>query len=409
LMLSLICLLIAPLVVAFYHEPRVFWVTVAMGAGFLSNAAGVQHLALLQRDLRYTSLVAIEFLSQLASFGVGVGVAVAGYGYWALVVATVARPAIMTVCVWFVTAWIPLWPRRNAEVRSLVHFGGTVTMNGVLSYFTYSFDKFILGRVWGAAALGQYAVASQLVNMPTSNINMAIGGVLFAVLSRLQDDAVRFRNYFLKAYSLIVSLTLPITIFSAIFTEDIISLVLGPKWSDAATLFRLLVPAVLVFGLINPLGWFMWSSGRHVRSLKISLVIAALVITACVIGLPYGPTGIAIGFSAAMVLWLVPHVAWTLHGTTIKPSDLFRAASRPLLSACVAAISAYAVHRYAGPLQSPFLRLAVAGSVMAVVYPFMLLFVMGQKSQYLDLLRSLGMTSSPPSATTSVGSVTDSP
>ncbi len=409
LVLSLICLLIAPIVVAFYHEPRVFWVTVAMGAGFFFNAAGVQHLALLQRDLRYTTLVAIEFLSQLASFGVGVGVAVAGYGYWALVVATVARPALVTVCVWFVTAWVPLWPCRDAEVRSLVHFGGTVTVNGVLSHLTYSFDKFILGRVWGASALGQYAVASQLVNMPTSNINMAIGGVLFAVLSRLQDDAVRFRNYFLKAYSLIVSLTLPITIFSAIFAEDIISLVLGPKWTDAADLFRLLVPAVLVFGLINPLGWFLWSSGRHVRSLKISLIIAALVITACVIGLPYGPAGVAIGFSAAMVLWLVPHVVWALHGTTIKPLDLFRAASRPLLSACVAVALACAVQYYMSPLQSPFLRLAVDGSVMAVVYPCMLLFVMGQKSLYLDLLQSVGIMSAPSSATTSIGSVTDSP
>ena len=57
-MLSLLCLLIAPLVVAFYHEPRLFWVTVAMGLGFLFNAAGVQHLALLQRQMRYVTLSA---------------------------------------------------------------------------------------------------------------------------------------------------------------------------------------------------------------------------------------------------------------------------------------------------------------------------------------------------------------
>ena len=52
-LLGLLCFAIAPVVVAFYHEPRLFWVTVAMGAGFLFNAAGVQHFALLQRELRY--------------------------------------------------------------------------------------------------------------------------------------------------------------------------------------------------------------------------------------------------------------------------------------------------------------------------------------------------------------------
>ena len=397
MVLGLLCLLIAPLVVAFYHEPRLFWVTVAIGAGFLFNAAGVQHLALLQRQLRYVALAAIEFSCQLTSLGIGICIAIAGYGYWALVAAAIALPAIMTVSVWIATAWIPGRPRRNAGVRSLLHFGGTVTMNGVISYVTYNFDKFILGRVWGVNALGYYSVASQLINIPTSNLNTALGGVMFSALSRMQNDAVRFRSYFLKGYSLNISMTLPITIFSAVFAEDIIFVVLGPKWTDAVAIFRLLAPAVFVFGVINPLGWLLWSSGRHMRSLKISLVIAALVISACVIGLPYGPRGVAIGFSAAMMIWLVPHVVWCLHETTITPLDLFRAASHPLLSACVAVVLAYAAHSYLSPLQSPFFRLVVECTVMMAVYPCMLLFVMGQKNFYLELLKAIGNTPSPPS------------
>ena len=409
LVLSLLCLLIAPLVVAFYNQPRLFWVTVVMGTGFFFNAAGVQHLALLQRQLRYTTISTIGFLSQLASLSIGVLLAVAGYGYWALVVAAIATPAIVTCSVWLAAAWIPAPPSRNSDVRSLVHFGGTVTLNSMVSYFAYNFDKFILGRVWGAAAVGQYAVAAQLVNTSTANINFAIGGVLFSVLSRLQHDAARFKSYFLKAYSLIVSLTLPITIFSAAFTADIIAVVLGPRWTEAAPIFRLLVPAVLVFGLINPLGWFLWSMERHVRSLKLSLVIAVLVIGACLAGLPYGPTGVAIGFSTAMVFWLVPHVVWTLHGTTITPLELFRAASEPLISACIAVGLAYAAGYYVSTLPSPFLRLAVDGCIVMIVYPCVLLFVFGQKKLYIDLLKSLGTKSPVSVATTTIETVPYAP
>ena len=35
MVLCLLCLATAPVLVSFYHEPRLFWVTVAMGTGFL--------------------------------------------------------------------------------------------------------------------------------------------------------------------------------------------------------------------------------------------------------------------------------------------------------------------------------------------------------------------------------------
>ena len=71
--LGLLSLAIAPILASFYHEPRLFWVTVAMATGFLFNAAGVQHSALLQRDMRFGALSAIEIISLLVSIAVGIG------------------------------------------------------------------------------------------------------------------------------------------------------------------------------------------------------------------------------------------------------------------------------------------------------------------------------------------------
>lgn len=397
--LAVICLLIAPLLVAFYHEPRLFWMTAAVGVGFIFNAAGAQHVAMLQRRLRYVVLAAIEFSCQLISLSIGIIVALAGYRYWALVAAAVSLPACMTISVWTATAWIPGRPRHAAGVWSLLHFGGTITLNAVVSYATYNFDKFILGRVWGANALGYYGVASQLINIPTSNLNTAVGGVMFSALSRVQHDGERFKRYFLAGYSLNISLTLPITIFAAVFTDDIIFVVLGPKWVEAASLFRLLVPTVLVFGVVNPLGWLLWSSGRHVRSFQLSLLIGIVVVIACLIGLPYGPQGVAIGYSTAMLLLLVPIILWCLHGTTITPMDLFRTASRPLLSSAVAVALAFAAdYALSSQPHFEFVPFVVEAVVMTIAYPCMLLFVMGQKRFYFDLLK--GLTKSAPSADT---------
>lgn len=386
--LSVFCVLIAPLVVAFYHEPRLFWVMAVMGIGFVFNAAGVQQIALLQRQMRYVSLAAIEFSCQLASLGLGVALALAGYGYWALVAAAVALPASLTISSWLATGWVPGRPAWDAGIGPMLHFGGTVTINGVISYMTYSFDKFLVGRVFGASALGYYGVAAQLINTPTSNLNMALGGVTFSALSRLQNDPGRFRNYFLKGYALNVSLTLPITIFAAVFAHDIIVVVLGPKWQEAAPIFQLLAPTVLFFGIINPMGWLLWASHRHVRSLQLALVIAVLVVTGCLVGLPYGPEGVAAGFSTVMMLWLVPHIVWCLRGTAITPLDLLRASVRPLLSALAAASVAHVLAVYWHPFQTPLARLFLETGIMVGLYSSLMIFVMG-KDFYLDLIRAM--------------------
>src|SRR5262249_41995109 len=156
---------------------------------------------------------------------------------------------------------------------------------------------------------------------------------------------------------------------------------------------------------INPLSWLLLSVGLQKRSLMIALVIAPLVIFAYVVGLPYGPKGVAIAYSAAMTLWVIPHIAWCLHGTTISPSDVILVVSRPFLSGVVAATVAFVVQLQFEGWGSPFLRLVIEGGIMLSAYYLMLLLVMGQRAFYLDLLNALRKPSLPEisSGTASIG------
>src|SRR5262249_37717536 len=148
----------------------------------------------------------------------------------------------------------------------------------LVMYVASNLEKVLLGRFWGADAIGIYGRAYQLVNIPTENLNSSAGGVAFAALSRLQDNALRFRSYFLKGYSLIISLTMPITFACALFADDMISVFLGPKWKSAVTIFRLLAPTMLAFAILNPFGWLLSALGLVWRNLKINLVLAPVMI-----------------------------------------------------------------------------------------------------------------------------------
>jgi len=387
--LSLVCVGAAPAVAAFYHEPRLWGVTVGLAPGFLFNAAGVQHSALLQRQMRFTAMAVVETISLLVSTSVGIGMAVAGYGYWSLVGMTVTSPAVSSVGLWLTASWVPGAPRKHIEVREMMRFGGTVTLNGLAVYLAYNLEKVLLGRFWGAESIGIYGRAYQLVSIPTSNLNSAAGGVAFASLSRLQDDAGRLRSYFLKGYALVLSITLPITILTVLFAHDLIFVFLGPKWRDAAVILRLLAPTILIFAMINPLGWLLMALGLVGRSLKIALVIAPLTISGYLIGLPHGPKGVALAYSVTMALWLIPHIAWCVKGTPISFRDIAHVVFRPLLSALLAGAVLAPLAIGSGHPMGPVSRLLIGGIVFLAIYAAMLLYVMGQKAFYFPLIQQL--------------------
>jgi len=386
LILTLLLSATAPVLVAFYHEPRLLSVTVAIAAGFLLNAAGVQHSALMQRDMRFVALTVIEILSLVVSTAIAIGMAFLGFGYWALVGSTIAAPAVSTAGFWLTTGWVPGRPRRDTGARRMAWFGGTITLNGLVMYVAYNLEKVLLGRAWGADALGLYGRAYQLITIPTTNLNATVGGVAFSALSRLQDDPDRLKNYFLKGYSLVMSMTLPITALCALFANELVLVLLGPKWNEAAVIFRLLAPTVMTLGMINPLAWLLVASGLQVRSLKIALVIAPLVITSYFIGLPYGPRGVALAYSVAMLMWLLPHLIWCVHGTSISLRDLLLAIRLPFLSSVAAALCGFGARLAFAHQLSALAMLVVGSCVMFASYAGVLLFVFGQKDLYLGLI-----------------------
>jgi len=388
-LLGLLALALAPAIAAFYHEPRLFAVTAVLAAGFLFNAAGVQHSVLLQRQMRFTAMAVISTVGLIVGTVIAIGGAKAGYGYWSLVAMMVVSPLISTIGFWLATDWVPGMPHRRAGIRSMMRFGGTLTLNGMVAYFAFNFEKVLLGRFWGADAIGIYGRAYQLVNIPTDNLNSAVGEVAFSALSRVKDDALRFRNYFIKGYSLILTLTVPLTVVCTLFAKDVILVALGPKWTEAVPIFRLLAPTILIFALINPLGWLLFSLGMVGRSLKIALVFAPLIIGGYILGLPYGPKGVAFAYSAVMTCWVIPHIAWCVHGTVISFRDILLAVSRPLASSLVAAGLASALRLFYGQWLPPLPRLLLESTVLLAAFLGILVFVTGQKSLYLDLLRGL--------------------
>ena len=151
--LALVVVAAAPLVAAFYHEPRLVAVTYGSCRGI--------HFQRRRRAARCppTAPIALYYHGHRRNhragmqLSVGIAMAWAGMGYWALVATTIVPPLVATICFWIATGWIPGRPHRRVGIISMLRFGGALTLNGLIVYVAYNLEKVLLGRYWGAAAV----------------------------------------------------------------------------------------------------------------------------------------------------------------------------------------------------------------------------------------------------------------
>lgn len=65
LVITLITIFLSPLVAQFYKEPRLIRITIALSLGIFISSLGIQHAALLKRQMHYTALAQNEVLAQI--------------------------------------------------------------------------------------------------------------------------------------------------------------------------------------------------------------------------------------------------------------------------------------------------------------------------------------------------------
>jgi len=387
--LTIVVAAAAPLLAAFYKQPHLLGITAASATIFLFNSLSVQHRALLDRSMRFATNVKIDILCALIGSVVAIVLAFLGFGYWALICQNISLPIVGTIAVWAAIPWIPGKPRWTPELRSMVRFGGTVTLNSVVVYIAYNMEKILLGRYWGAASLGIYGRAYQLATLPVQQLIGAVHSIAFSVLSRMQGEAERLQRAYLKSLSLIVSLTIPVVISSAVFADQIVRVLLGEKWMQAAPVLKLLAPTVMVLALVNPFSWFLRATGRVGRSLKIAFLICPVVILGIVAGLRYGPRGVAMGYSAAMILLLVPLVAWSTYGTSITFPAYWAAVRNPLFAGLMGGLAGWIFKRWSSGNLAPLPLLILELTISFLVYAGILLFALNEKNFYFDLVRQI--------------------
>lgn len=383
---------LSPLAAWFFGEPRLVAIGMGIAMTMLLGGLGVQHGALLTRQMHFRALAGMDLASLAAGFAVALWMAAQGFGYWSLVAMPVAQAGVSTALAWTLSDWRPGSPGRGTGVRALLRFGGSVQGVDLAYYLITSMDNVAIGRVLGASELGLYGRAYQLLTMPFSLVTMGATRLVIPALSRLRPHPGRYQRYFRVALESVAAVAFPMVGCLLLLGDDLVLLLLGPDWMQVAPLFRLLGPAALVLPVLVVPGWVCISMGTVRRQLLWCFAFLPLFAGAFLTGVMVGGSnGVAVACSAMNLVFFTAGVGYCLRGSHVGPRDVLAALWRPL---GVLAVAAAATSLIAQPLLLGCgLGWRVAANLMffLVVYAGVYLCAPGARSLIAELLKALGI------------------
>lgn len=368
LLLTLAVGALAPVVAWFYDEPRLFSIALVVAGLFIFDGLTVQHQALLRRQMRFGALARIQIFSSSLALAAAIAFAHMGAGYWALLVQLAVSQLSGTLLSWEYCRWIPGRPERGAGTRSMLKFGGYLTGFSFVNYFARNADNILIGKVWGSSELGLYTKAYGLLLFPLQQINGPISAVAIPALSRLQNDPEGFRDFFRKVLSIISFVAFPLIAWMIVCSHDIVLLVLGPQWEGAIPIFGVLAISAFFQPIGNITGVLYIALGKTKRMFRWGVMSSSWLVLSFIVGLPYGAIGVALAYSIAIALMILPLILYAISGTLLQLRDFYDGIKYPFISTfLVAVIGALVKFCFANDVPS-WLRFAMTSAAMVATY-----------------------------------------
>jgi teichuronic acid exporter len=292
----------APLVAAFFRQPEITPIVQVMAFVFPVSAVSAVADGLLQREMKFKQIALINSFSYLVGYGaVGTVFALLGAGAWSLVAAQLGLALVRASISVVLERHSMGLSLRLTELRELVGYGAGFSLTRIANYFANQFDNIVVGRALGVDMLGIYSRSHQLMMAPANLLGSAADRVLFPVFASVQGDQVRLTRSFMRTLDAITLVATPISVVSVITAPEIVTVLLGDKWTAVVLPFQLLVATLVFRSAYKICDSLVRAVGAIKRHASNQAVFATLVLAGSVAGAGFGLPGVAAGVAIAIL------------------------------------------------------------------------------------------------------------
>ena len=239
--LTLITYFSADLIATFFDNRTLIPLTQSVSLLFIISALSSVQSIRLRRQLNYTLLTKVSFMSSLLSGAIGVVLAINGIGVWSLIAQVILQGIFYNLIIWSYSEWKPSLTFSLKALMQLWKFGFRMFLSSVLDAIFTRLDFLIIGKVFSASTLGYFQLAKQFNSLVIKYSSGSLMAVMFPLLSQVQKDLPRFQNIILKSLNILCFVVFLLLGFLYLTAEDLITFLFTEKWLPSVEYMKILI------------------------------------------------------------------------------------------------------------------------------------------------------------------------
>jgi len=352
--------------------------------------------AVLARNMKARSIAVRQLISfTISVYGVAIPLAMAGFGYWSLVAMQASEIFISAIFLAMTTRKYLFVPKfTRGAFKELWPMSLTFSVNQPFVYVSGNADKFLVSRLLGMESLGLYTRAA-FVTTTAANVFGNIARIsIFPAMATIQDDPERLKMALLRSAALLASITIPASIYFAVFSSEIIYLLLGNQWGLAS--FPFAIFSLMLFPKLahRNLVAFLQSIGQSHIVLISHVPVIAITITGILVLTPYEIKKISLVVGIAALSGFITSVFIVAYKTEASIRTMLLAHGGSIILGAFTLLACLAT-RYALQESSPLSILfcgivATAFSILLAITLFrQVIFLYFPSTSFIGLFRNI--------------------
>jgi PST family polysaccharide transporter len=235
------------------------WLLRCLALQLLITAMRVVPAILLERELKFAQLAALDFVMTLVFYGTAVPLARLQYGVVSLFVAALLQGLVGLVMIFALRPWRPSWVMDRKLLAPIVKFGATYQSKHLIAFFNGAVTPIYAGITLGKRPLGLNNWAQQTAWFPLQFVEI-MRRASFPLWSRLQGDRSALAHSIERTVQTCCIVTM---FFSALFLgigPNLIHVVFTDKWMPA-------LPALYIYAFGIGIGFLSQLIGAALDAL----------------------------------------------------------------------------------------------------------------------------------------------
>ena len=266
--LSLLFAVLAPVLSNIFKLEDLTTLLLCISPCFFLMAIGQQYCALAEKKLNFNVLSINEIVAALCGFIAAVIIALNDGGVYALVGGMLINVSTNSFLAWLrISKDYPLhWHLDIKETLPFIHYGRYIVGESLLNTIQRQADVVVASYFGNSTMIGLYSMPRDFCFKVGMTINPIITRIGFPLMSRHQLNESVLKSIYLQTLRMTSSLNFPLYFFIGVFAQELVVLLFGIQWKDAAIYMQLLAIWGALRSVGNPVGSLLHAVGAVKRA-----------------------------------------------------------------------------------------------------------------------------------------------